>query len=173
MAKKSILGNDWMQQTGKYLFTDPNAEVNAESLKAATEKAEREQMAYVDRVMEKDKDCKSCDNRHLVPCNTTVILLPYEKNPYRVPLRETNSGLILGDFESTAMFKNPDSGEMEASEKGIWCCKVIAAGHKCENVKEGDDVFVNFRIAAPVPFGGKGYYATSEMNIICSIRENE
>ena len=120
--------------------------------------------------MEKDKDCKSYNDKQLYPCNSTVIVLPYDKNPYRQPLRETSSGLLIGDFESTATYKSKETGEEESSKRGIWCCKVIAVGPNCKNVNVDDDVYVNFLIAVPVPFGNKGYYALSEQNIICAIR---
>lgn len=145
-------------------------EINPEDLKQAQLKAEQEQMAYVTNLMAKDKDCKPFENKKLVPTANRVVVLPYEKNPYRVPLHQQSSGLILGDFETGATYKSHETGEQEESQRGIWCCKVIAVGAECKSVVEGEDVYINFMMAAPLPFGGKGYYTISENNIICSVR---
>lgn len=169
-----MLGTDYMQMTGRhYMGAGLKQEVDKEALKLAREIEEQKQMAYVDNVMEKDKDCKPIDDKVLVPVSSRVILLPYDKNPYRVPLQKSQSGLILGDFETAATYKSQDTGEEEASKRGIWCCKVIAVGPECKYVGLGDDVYINFTMAAPVPFGGKGYYSISESNIICSIKTSE
>jgi hypothetical protein len=69
--------------------------------------------------------------------------------------------------------KNPDTGEKESMKKGIWCCKVIAVGPKCENVVVGDDVYCRFDIAVPIAFGGLGYYSISEQNAITVVRNKE
>ena len=107
----------------------------------------------------------------LVPIGNRIVCKPYEKNPYRKPLRETTSGLILGDFESSALFKSNETGEEEAAQRGIWCCEVLYVGSECKTVEVGDDVYINFPMAAPVPFGGQGYYSIGEPNIICVIRK--
>lgn len=171
---KSILGTEWMQMTGRhYQGINLKQDINTEDLEAANKKAEREQQEYVARLLDKDKDCKRYDNKRLVPVTNRVVVLPYERNPYRQPLRETNSGLIIGDFETGATYKSPDSGEEEAARKGIWCCEVIAVGPDCKSVTVGEDVYINFTLAAPIPFGGKGYYNIAENNILCSVRNNE
>lgn len=165
------LGNDYSQLTGHYFLSgDLKSDINSENLQKVKNMEEQNQINYVSRIMEKDKDCKSYNDKQLYPCNSTVIVLPYDKNPYRQPLRETSSGLLIGDFESTATYKSKETGEEESSKRGIWCCKVIAVGPNCKNVNVDDDVYVNFLIAVPVPFGNKGYYALSEQNIICAIR---
>lgn len=109
----------------------------------------------------------------LVPCNANVVLLPYDEHPYTPKIEVSSSGLYLGGVNDPSSFKNPDSGEQDTMKKGIWCCKVIAVGPKCENVKVGDDVYCRFDIAAPIPFGGLGYYAMSEMNLITIVRNKE
>lgn len=163
-----------MQMTGThYMGANLKQDINPEVLKKANEISQKNQILYVDNLMEKDKDCKPYDDKILCPCNAYVIVKPYTRNPYRVPLRKSSSGLILGDFETDANYKSQETGEKEASEVGICCAEVIAVGPMCKNVIVGEDVILNFRIAAPVPFGNKGYYATSEQNIICSIRKKE
>ena len=171
------LTTDGMQLSGKH-YMDPNgiqckrSLENADPLiiKRAQEKAQQEQLEYVSRVMEKDKDCKSYDNITFVPTGNRVIVKPYERNPYRVPLRETASGLILGDMETFAMHKSQEAGEMEASERGIWCCEVIAVGDECKYVNVGDDVYINYPMSTPIPVGEYKYRSINETNIICSIR---
>lgn len=171
------LTTEGMQLSGKH-FMDPNGIQNKQHLldsdgaaiKFAQEKAQMEQAEYVERVMEKDKDCKRYDNKDIKPIGNRVIVKPYEKNPYRVPLQQTASGLILGDMESFAMHKSQETGEMEASERGIWCCEVIAIGDDCKYVAVGDDVYINYPMSAPVPVGDYKYRSINETNIICSIR---
>ena len=173
MSKSFAMTTDGMQATGIHFMNannKQNHEIDREAVKNALKRAEEEQLAYVDRLMEKDKDCKPFENRTLVPVGNRVIVKPYEKNPYRVPLMQSTSGLILGDFETSATFKSNETGEKEASERGIWCCEVIAIGSECKTVQIGEDVYINFMMAAPVPFGSKGYYSINESNIICSIR---
>ena len=171
MSNEKYLGTDYYQLTNKHLMGNGiTREIDPLDLKRAKEKAEQEQKEYINNLMEKDKDCKSFENKILVPTANRVVVLPYDKNPYRLPLHQTTSGLILGDFETSATYKSQETGEQEASQRGIWCCKVIAIGNECKSVKEGEDVYINFTMAAPLPFGGKGYYSISENNIICSVR---
>ena len=171
MKESYNLSTQGMQDRGiHYMGNGIKHEINKEDLLRAEEHAKEQQIEYVNNLMEKDKDCKPFDDKELVPNASRVILLPYEKNPYRVPLRQSTSGLILGDFETAATYKSDDTGEQEAAQRGIWCCKVIAVGPDCKNIIKGEDVYVNFTMVMPVPFGGKGYYATSENNVICSVR---
>lgn len=171
---KSILGTEHMQMTGKhYMGTNLKHEVDTDAVKKAHEIAEMEQLSYVANLLAKDKDCKPYENKCIVPTAGRVVVLPYEKNPYRLPLHETTSGLILGDIGTSATYKSQETGEQEAAQRGIWCCKVIAVGNECKSVMAGEDVYINFTFAAPLPFGGKGYYTISENNIICSIRNKE
>lgn len=144
--------------------------LSPEELERMKKEEEKKNLEYVANLMAADKDCKPFENKKLYPTNNRIIVLPYDKNPYRVPLHQSTSGLILGDGLIPDTFKSPDSGEEEARQRGIWCCKVIAAGPECKNVEEEEDVYINFTMAAPVPFGGKGYYTISENNVICSVR---
>lgn len=174
MKESYNLSTQGMQDRGiHYMGNHIKHDVDPEALKLAQEKANKEQMEYVANLLAKDKDCKPFENKKIVPVSNRIVVLPYEKNPYRVPLHQRSSGLILGDFETGATYKSHETGEQEESQKGIWCCKVIAVGDECKNVIEGEDVYINFMIAAPLPFGGKGYYTISENNVICSIRNKE
>ena len=174
MSKDKYLGNDYFQLTGKHIMgLEVKQEIDPDTLKQAQEKAELEQQQYVANLLEKDKDCKPYENKKIVPTAGRVVVLPYDKNPYRQPFHQSTSGLILGDFETSATYKSQETGEQEAAQRGIWCCKVIAAGSECKSVIEGEDVYINFTMAAPLPFGGKGYYTISENNIICSIRNKD
>ena len=173
MSEKSILSTDYMQMTGKHFMgTNLKHEVeDKENLKAAMQQAAVEQAKMVDRWMEADKDVKTTNDKIIVPTAGRIVVLPYDKNPYRVPLHKAESGLILGADVNGSRFKNPDSGEMEEKQRGIWCCKVIAVGPECKSVLEDEDVYINMTIACPLPFGDKGYYSISENNVICSIRK--
>lgn len=103
----------------------------------------------------------------IIPCNTGVVLLPYDDNPYR-KVEKTESGLIIG-IESTKKYKSNETGEMEQNEDFVACAKVIAVGPACKNVQVGDDVFYVKHIAQPLPFRKKGYWTISEQNITCRI----
>lgn len=173
MSKSFAMTTDGMQATGIHFMNannKQNHEIDRDMVKRALEQGAMEQALYVERLMEKDKDCKPFEGRTLVPVGNRVVVKPYEKNPYRIPLQQTTSGLIVGDMETASTFKSQDTGEKEASERGIWCCEVIAVGSECKTVQIGEDVYINFMMAAPVPFGGKGYYSINESNIMCSVR---
>lgn len=115
----------------------------------------------------KDTDIIS-EDVEIIPCNTSVLIKFYDKNPYRA-IEKTQSGLIVG-MESTKMYKSNETGEMEKNEEVVSCAKVIAVGPKCQNIEEGDDVFAIRHIATPVPFRKKGLFMISEQNIMCSLR---
>lgn len=174
MKNEHYLGTDYYQLTNKHLMgVGTPGEVDKEALNRAREKAEQDQIQYVSNLMEKDKDCKPIDNKKIYPTASRVIVSPYDRNPYRIPVHQSTSGLILGDFETSANYKSQETGEKEAAQRGIWCCKVIATGDECKSVIEGEDVYINMTMASPLPFGDKGYYSISENNIICSIRNKE
>lgn len=166
------LTTDGMQLSGKHFMGNgiTNRDIDPEALAAAHKKAEEDQLLFVNNMMEKDKDCKSYENKTITPIGNRIIVLPYEKNPYRKPIQELTSGLIVGDFDSYATYKSNETGEDEARQRGIWCCEVIAIGADCKYIEVGDDVYINFTMAAPVPFGGKGYYSINETNCICTIK---
>lgn len=173
MKKPFSLSTEGMQQTGIHYMgagLDHSKDLDPSLIAKAQQKAQEDQLLYVNNMMEKDKDCKSYKDKVLVPIGNRVIVMPYDKNPYRKPLQETSSGLIYGDFDSASMYKSQETGEQEESQKGVWCCKVIAAGSECKTVVPGDDVYINFLMAAPVPFGNLGYYSIGETNIMCAVR---
>ena len=164
--------NDTLQTEGKYkIFIDPNEPLDKEGQDRLNEIMEKERMEIVSNYIDDSKDCKSYNDKVLVPTGNRVIVLPYEKNPYRVPMHMTDSGLIYGDT-GEMRYKSDNTGEVEEAQKGIWCCKVVAIGNDCKSVSIEDDVYINFTFAAPLPFGDKGYYAISENNVICSVRLN-
>ncbi len=108
-------------------------------------------------------------NEKLIPVNTNVVVEFYDNNPYR-KMEKTQSGLIIS-YEGVKNYKSQDSGEIEESEEIIACAKVIAVGPKCENVQEGDNIFVYKTFARPIPYMMRGYYCIAEQNIYCIIRK--
>lgn len=107
----------------------------------------------------------------IIPANTGVLIKFYDKNPYRA-IEKTQSGLIIG-MESTKMYKSNETGEMERNDEVVSCAKVIAVGPKCQNVEEGDDVYVIRHIATPVPFRKMGLFIINEQNIMCMLRKTK
>lgn len=168
------LGTDYYQLTGKHLMGNGiKHEVTPEMLENVKNIEEKKQLEHMNTLMNKNKGCKSYDDKKIVPIGNRVVVLPYDENPYRVPVHMHTSGLIYGDFGTAATYKSQETGEQEAAQRGIWCCQVIAIGPDCKSVVEGEDVYINFTMAAPLPFGGKGYYSITENSIICSIRNKE
>lgn len=105
------------------------------------------------------------DEVDLLPCNATVIISPYEVNPYR-RVDTTESGLIVG-IESSKTYKSNETGEIEQNNEVIRCGKVIAVGPACQNVNVGEDVFYTTYSMTPIPFRKQGYVAVSETLLIC------
>lgn len=162
------------QRTGVRYIIDPNAPIDTEGMKRFQDSLLERDAKDMDRQIEiQNKSRKEWKDKMLVPCNANVIIKPYEEHPYTPKIEVSKSGLYMGGVNDPSRFKNPDSGEMDSMKKGIWCCEVIAVGPKCENVKVGDDIYCRFDIAAPVPFGGLGYFSICEANIITCVRNKE
>ena len=104
--------------------------------------------------------------KEIMPIGFNLMVEPYVTNPYMS--NETKGGLKLSDGE----FFNPDSGEKDKLKQDLICAKVIEVGHKCEFVKEGDEVIFDVRVSKPIPFMNKGFLLTNEPNILCVINEN-
>lgn len=139
----------------------PTQIVELENMRAAVEMAERD--------MEGTKPFEFYD---IKATGYTVIYKPYDKNPYRRVAKITEGGLILPP-EWSGRFKSNETGEMTEPELGIGWASVISAGPECKYVKEGDDICYRV-IDVPVPFGGLGYRAISEQNVIAvTKRKNE
>lgn len=105
-----------------------------------------------------------CD---IIPCNATVIIKPYEVNPYR-KIDTTASGLIVG-IESDKTYKSNETGEITQNEQVIRVGTVIAKGPKADNVEIGDDVFFTTYSMTPLPFRKLGYVCVSETLLICRV----
>lgn len=162
------------QETGIRYIIDPNAPIDTEGLARIQNKMLEEDSKAMQRQIERNNaNLKDWESMDLIPCNANVILLPYEEHPYGQKITVSASGLITGGINDPSLMKNPNSGEQESMKKGIWCCKVVAKGPKCENVEVGDDVYCRFDIAAPIPFGGQGLFAMSEQNLITIVRKKK
>jgi len=111
------------------------------------------------------------DEVELMPCNATIIVKPYDVNPYR-KIDTTSSGIIVG-IESDNTYKSNETGEIEKNNEVIRCGKVIAIGPDCKNVQVGEDVYFTTYSMTPVPFRKMGYVAISETLLICRIVKKE
>lgn len=116
-------------------------------------------------IVENNLDGICTDEVDIIPCNATVIILPYEVNPYR-RVDTTESGLIVG-IESSKTYKSNETGEIEQNNEVIRCGKVIAVGPACKNVNVGEDVFYTTYSMTPIPFRKQGYVAVGETLLIC------
>lgn len=165
---------DKEQRTGVRYFIDPNVPVDPEGVKKLQDSMLERDIKDMKRQIENtNRKRKDWVDKELKPCNANVIILPYDEHPYTPKVEVNKSGLIIGGMADQSLMKNPDTGEMESMKRGIWCCKVIAVGPKCENVEVGDDIYCRFDIAVPIPFGGLGYYSMCEANIITCVRNKE
>lgn len=165
---------DKEQRTGVRYFIDPNVPVDPDGMKKLQDSMlERDAQEMNRQIDSTNRHRKDWINKELKPCNANVIILPYDEHPYTPKIEVNKSGLIIGGINDQSLMKNPDTGEMDSMKRGIWCCKVIAVGPKCENVEVGDDIYCRFDIAVPIPFGGLGYYSMCEANIITCVRNKE
>ena len=157
--------------TGAY-GVELEQKLTGEDLRNIEDQMESVKLQLAANELDTNKGWRSSENKHLEPCGYTVIFEKYKKNPYR-QYRKSASGLILDTgLDAHEMFRNPDSGEMEMSQLGIVCAKVVAIGPECKYVKEGEDIYLRDVGCAPVPFGGLEYWAISEQNIICRVANN-
>lgn len=164
------LGNEYMQMTNTHFMgAGLDQKVSKESLQKIQDDMLKEQALYVEHLMAADKDCKPYKDKTLTPVSNRVIVKPYNKNPYRVPMHQANSGLILGGYENGATYKSENTGEVEEAKRGIWCCEVISVGPECKSVQVGEDVYINYTMSAPIPFGDYEYVSIAENNIICRV----
>ena len=118
-------------------------------------------------IVENNLEDVCLDDVDIVPCNASVLILPYEKNPYR-EVTTTESWIIVG-IESSKTYKSNETGEIEQNNDVIRVGKVIAHGPACQNVEDGDDVFFTTYSMTPVPFRKKGYVMVGENLLICRI----
>ena len=118
-------------------------------------------------IVENNLEDVCLDDVDIVPCNASVLILPYEKNPYR-EVTTTESGIIVG-IESSKTYKSNETGEIEQNNDVIRVGKVIAHGPACQNVEDGDDVFFTTYSMTPVPFRKKGYVIVGEGLLMCRI----
>ena len=167
---KNLLGNAHMQEMGVHLMganVKHDAELTPEEIAAMNKKAEQEQLMTANRLLESNKGTKDASKMKVSAIGYTVILKPYDKNPYR-EIKTSASGLILAGDLFADTFRSDDTGEMEQAEQFICCAEVISTGNDCKYVKPGDDVYYR-NVATPVPFNNMGYYSISEQNIICRV----
>lgn len=171
----NILGSTHMEQTGIHYMgiglKSENTETVKENLEVIKQKEEQEQLKIANQLIEANKGAKNCDKMFLKATGYSVIIKPYDKNPYR-QLKTSASGLFIGGFDINSTYKSKETGEVEQAEQFISCAKVISVGPECKYVKEGEDIYYR-NVAVPVPFDTLGYYAISEQNVICRILEKE
>ena len=90
-------------------------------------------------------------------------------NKYRKTRSE--SGLILPDGKT---YKSQETGQIEHDlEQIIAYAEIVAKGNKCEYAEVGMGCYVDTRSLRPIPFKGKEYMQTHELNVICFIVEEE
>lgn len=103
----------------------------------------------------------------VTPLYTRVLLDVYKENPYETT--ETAEGFKLTKGE----FDNPDTGDRDYKNAGIWCAKVVDAGSECKYISQNDDVLVPVNCLRPIVLRDKTYFTISEENIILKLKEVE
>ena len=173
---KNLLGNAHMQEMGVHLMganvKHETKELTPEEIAAHNTILDFPQGGTANRLLELNKGAKDASKMKVAATGYTVIIKPFEKNPYR-EIKTSASGLILsaGDLFADT-YKSDDTGEMERAEQFIACGTVISAGPECKYVKPGEDIYYRNSVV-PVPFNSMGYYAISEQNIICRVIEKD
>ena len=164
------------RQTGKFFMGGDNKEIilpENEFLKEAEkarEKKEQEELAQKLKEVHEAKQREiqeRLEGLEIVPNGNKLILMPYPSNPYVQVV--TDSGIYI---ETSDVFLNPDSGEMDYKKELVSCGKVMGVGPDVKYVKEGDDVYYDSRTAYPLPFMSMGYQTTSETQIIAIINND-
>lgn len=172
---KNLLGNAHMQEMGVHIMganiKHDIKELTPEEIAAHNKKMEEEQLLTANRLLELNKGTKDASKMKVAATGYTVIIKPFEKNPYR-EIKTSASGLILPGDLFADTYKSDDTGEMERAEQFIACGTVISAGPECKYVKPGEDVYYRNSVV-PIPFNNMGYYAISEQNIICRVIEKD
>lgn len=99
---KNLLGNAHMQEMGVHLMganvKHETKELTPEEIAALNKKMEEEQLLTANRLLELNKGTKDASKMRVAATGYTVIIKPFEKNPYR-EIKTSASGLILpGDL---------------------------------------------------------------------------
>lgn len=90
-------------------------------------------------------------------------------NKYRKT--KTESGIVLPDGRS---YKSQETGQLEHDlEQIVGYAEIVAKGEDCKYAEVGMGCYVDTRSLRPIPFKGKEYMQTHELNIICFIEEVE
>lgn len=95
---KNLLGNAHMQEMGVHLMganiKHETKELTPEEIAAHNKKMEEEQLLTANRLLELNKGAKDASKMKVAATGYTVIIKPFEKNPYR-EIKTSASGLIL------------------------------------------------------------------------------
>lgn len=98
--------------------------------------------------------------KEIMPLYSMVMVELYEENPYEK--LETESGLKL----TNGAFDNPDTGNRDMKERGMYCGHIIEVGPDCKYAKPGDDCLLPLNCVRPVTFRGNIYFVIAEQNLI-------
>ena len=140
-----------------------------EAVKKQKEEKELEEAGKVLVELQKAKQeeiLSKLETLEMLPVGVNLIILPYPENPYKKFIE----GNIIVDTSS--IFLNPDTGEMDKNELLVKAAKVIEVGPDCKYVRPGDDVFYPTRVTSPIPFMSMGYLLINEPNIVTFIGQN-
>ena len=95
----------------------------------------------------------------------TNVIVKVMDNKYRKT--KTAGGILLPTGGS---YNSQETGQVEHDlEQIIAYAEVIQAGPACLYLKEGDGCYLDTRSLRPIPFMGKEYMQTNEMNIVCKV----
>lgn len=103
----------------------------------------------------------------MVVAHYTNVIVKIMDNKYRKT--KTASGILLPNGGS---YSSQETGQLENDlEQIVAYAEIIHAGEDCRFYKVGDGCYLDTRSCRPIPFQGKEYMQTNEMNIICGIEE--
>lgn len=100
----------------------------------------------------------------MVQAMHTNVIVKVVENKYRKT--RTESGLIL----NTGLTFTEETGQIEKElEQIIAYADVVNCGPECKYLKPGMGVYVDTRSLRPIPFKGREYMQTNEMNVLCYV----
>jgi len=105
------------------------------------------------------------ENEVMVQAMHTNVIVKVMDNKYRKT--KTSGGILIPE---TGLTFSQETGQLEQElEKIIGYAEVINCGSECKYLKPGMGVYVDTRGLRPVPFKGREYMQTNEMNVLCYV----
>jgi hypothetical protein len=105
------------------------------------------------------------ENVITVEAQYTNVIVKVMDNKYRKKV--TASGIII---PKGGTYSSQETGQLENDlEQIIAYAEVISVGSECKFYKVGDGCYLDTRSLRPIPFMGKEFMQTNELNLVCKV----